>query len=237
MIRLLPKYEIDKKLAEEQRQKMEEGMKIADRVDTLRETLASEEQSFEKYRVESLKEIQNEIHLKIHERDVLVDEVVRLEQRKKEAERPVDLVEEWQKVGQDRLFLVDKQEELNEREDFVVSREKVILSTSRDLLDREERLMNKERLGEAYFIEAENSNKRAKKLEKDTEIAKNMAENEIKERYSQLHKKEKYMKEYEFNIQVKEKVLHKREKELENGWKLLKDRQGMLERDIKRMKK
>ncbi len=235
-MRLLPKYDVDKKRAEEQRQKMEEGMVIAERVDTLRETLASEEVAFEKYRTVSLKEIQKEIHEATLKRDSIVGEVVTLEHRKMIAENPVDLTEARQKVASDKEFVLQKESELQEREQFVTSRERIVLSTSRDLLTREERLLNSEQYTEAKLFEVENANKRAKKLEKQAEIAKKEAENEINRRLLQVSVKEKEVQEMEFHVKSREKDLRNIQKELANERKLIIDRQGVLQREAEYLK-
>ena len=70
-VRLLNRSEVDKRKAEEKRQAMEEGLKIAERVDTLRETLAAEEALFKKIHFDSLDAIQTEIAEKHKERESL----------------------------------------------------------------------------------------------------------------------------------------------------------------------
>ena len=68
---LLPRTEIDKRRNEERRQLLVEGTRVAERVDTLRETAAKEEAALEQYRITSLKGIQEEIQAKFAERDKL----------------------------------------------------------------------------------------------------------------------------------------------------------------------
>ncbi len=74
---LLNRQEVDKRRAEERRQLMEEGIKIASRVDTLRETLANEEKATETYLAETLRGIQEEIAAKHLENETL-DSQIRL---------------------------------------------------------------------------------------------------------------------------------------------------------------
>lgn len=82
-MRLLPKSEADRLRKEEERQRATEGMRIAERVDTLREIAVTEEQALEQYRISSLGSIQEEIEKSRAERDSLSSEVSILEKRRK----------------------------------------------------------------------------------------------------------------------------------------------------------
>lgn len=73
--RLLSKREIDVKKAQERQRELDEGGKLARTIDALRKTRVDEEQSFELWRVTTLRQIQEEINAKILERDALDEQI------------------------------------------------------------------------------------------------------------------------------------------------------------------
>lgn len=113
-MRLLPKNEIDKKRAEENRQRMEEGLQIAERVDTLRETLASEEVAFDKYRTDRLRDIQGEINQKLVEYNNLEEHIKRDNFKEKDAQALFDI--QWNKVSQKEREILEKIDAVEKKE-------------------------------------------------------------------------------------------------------------------------
>lgn len=84
MLRLLPKSEVDKRKAQEKFRELQEGEKLAARVDSLREMVASEEAVFATYHQETLKKIQDDLQARYAQRDALDAEI---EQRRQERAR------------------------------------------------------------------------------------------------------------------------------------------------------
>jgi acyl carrier protein phosphodiesterase len=76
--RLLDKKRIAASLADERRLEIDKGIKLAKKIDFLRETLAEEETKLERFRTETVKKVQIEIDMLIHERDRLKQEITRL---------------------------------------------------------------------------------------------------------------------------------------------------------------
>ena len=60
-VKLLPKAIIQEQKAKEQHRQIEEGIKVATRIDGLRETYSKTEQDLEKYRTATLEAIGKEI--------------------------------------------------------------------------------------------------------------------------------------------------------------------------------
>lgn len=92
--------------AQEQKQSVDEGKKLAQRVDTLRELAAIEESSLEKFRSETLEQIHKETTEAATKRDALLGEVRELEAAKKEALQP--LTRELELIDQAREELAKK---------------------------------------------------------------------------------------------------------------------------------
>lgn len=77
-VRLLTKREVDVAKAKDRQREIDEGKKLADRVDALRRMAVEEEQKLELYRTQALSTIQEDINAKIIERDILLKEIKRL---------------------------------------------------------------------------------------------------------------------------------------------------------------
>lgn len=75
MLHLLPKSKAAQLRTEEERQRMAEGMNIAEQVDTLREVLASETVALETYRVQRLESIQEEIGELEQKKEAILSEI------------------------------------------------------------------------------------------------------------------------------------------------------------------
>lgn len=237
-LRLLPKYEIDKKRAEETRQRMEEGLQIAGRVDTLRETIVSEEVAFEKYRIDRLKAIQEEIDIKQREKTKLDVLVVQAQKEYDLLRVPLDsewesLEEERQQLSEDMLFVHNKSNEVeefdlqNQKERNILYLESLrIEDMKRDMIEKTSQnlAVSEEKRVDAETLLAE-TNKKVEKVERA------------------FKRKEKEMRDREYDISVRERELHMQQeslgeqrKKLSADKRLLADRQAMLERTLNRQK-
>lgn len=110
MLRLLPKEEIQKKKADEKFREIQEGLKLAKRVDSLREIQSQEEASLAEFRKKTLESIHEETTAKAKERDSLISEVETLEKRKEEALQPLE--DEWSEYEWNEPLLSEKEKRL-----------------------------------------------------------------------------------------------------------------------------
>jgi hypothetical protein len=88
-MKLLEKNEISKIKGIERKMEIDEGIKLAKRVDTLRELSAKEQTSLSKFRDESLKQIRIEIDSLITERNNLILENKELEKKNNALRRKI----------------------------------------------------------------------------------------------------------------------------------------------------
>ena len=95
-MRLLKKSEVTQKKAQARKQEIDEGVKIAQKVDAVRNTLAEEEANLDKFRTESVKNIKAELAPLEEKRDGLKKEVQELERTREQLLIP--LTEEWEEV-------------------------------------------------------------------------------------------------------------------------------------------
>lgn len=117
-IKLLPKQEISRLQAEQKRAIVSEGMKLARRVDNLREIAAQEEASLASFRSATLKAIKNEIASAKQERDGLLSEVVSL---RKEIESGTVVLNEREKSLVIRETAIQERESEMEKRVFALS--------------------------------------------------------------------------------------------------------------------
>ena len=105
-IKLLAKRDIDAAKAKERSLEVAEGLKLANRVDGLRETQAQEEASLQRFRTETIKKINEEITESTAKRDSLLTEVKTLQADRERALIPLD--KEKQEIVEERVELEEK---------------------------------------------------------------------------------------------------------------------------------
>lgn len=79
---MLNKSEVNTFKSNERKQLIDEGVKLAKKVDLLRETSAKEEANLSKFRIESLKTLKEEIEVLIAKKDSLINEIENLQTEK-----------------------------------------------------------------------------------------------------------------------------------------------------------
>lgn len=222
-MKLLSKSEVDRAKAIERQAEIAEGMKLAKRVDGLRETAAQEEASLLKFRNETLSAIVEDIRIAEQKRDTLKKEVKELEERRALALQPIAVEEA--RLEAKRLELAEAEEglrkirrEQNERNDAMDARE-------RDLYQKEVRIsithtQYKEQLQDAVTLkgDSERKNRLADEvLQNAQREASILIENATQQAIGVQAREEA--------VFVKEEELRTREIELAKGWSLLRDRQ------------
>lgn len=234
-MRLLPKPEFEKAKAAEQKREIDEGLKLARRVDNLREVVAQEEASLGEFRSKTVSIIHEQIAAEIQKKDNLTKEVQDLEDRKREARKSLD--EEWTEVlemakdvGIRKNGLDVRAGELDRRETDVSDREGGSETRSR-------RLDTREKLIEGFLDEADKSTKKAQRILESARVADSDSKETARLRVVELTHREELVSSREESATMKETDLLAREKALADGLILLRDREAMLERDIKRTQK
>lgn len=137
MVKLLSKAEIVIAKARDRKLEVDEGIKLAKKVDTLRELAVLEEESLKKFRGETLGVIQSEIDAKVIERDILREENAILQEERIRLSAPIDLTKAWEEVRIDKLNIEAWKSELVGSEVKLIARES-------DVAEREETLHKKE---------------------------------------------------------------------------------------------
>ncbi len=147
-MKLLAKSEIAKAKSVDRQREVDEGMKLAKRVDALRETAVQEEASLEKYRSQTIGRIQEEVVAEAAKRDALRDEVRVLAERREGLLVP--LTAEWDKIAAEKSEILESKailigmqsglkqldEDVSYRQEEVAKREKAASYTHDDARER-----------------------------------------------------------------------------------------------------
>lgn len=234
-MKLLPKSEVEKARATDKKREIDEGMKLAQRIDNLRETAALEEGELEKFRKETIKTIHEDITTESQRLDELKKKVSDLETRRQEALKPI--FEEQERLEQARkeheetkLTLESKEKTVSERENAAGDIER----RAADLLRKAELSWSR---SDARVLESQELQNKAKLAIESAEISNQLALASRREVEVQLLHREEIVTMRENSATIKETDLTSREKTLADGWILLLDRQAMLESEIKRAQK
>lgn len=233
-MRLLQKSEIDKANAEATRKTIDEGIKIARRIDSLRETASQEEKSLEDFRVKTVKVIHSEIDSLIHERDALTTEVEELRKAKKEAQKPLDA--EWKRVSVEKIAIQAMRNDATQALENAFLDRKEAQSILNDAKSTMARAQTREDIATANVDKTTERKREIAFLLEDTRRQNHKAVR-LKERLEALTKKALHENKVRALQFENERLSIKEEKDkLRKEWILLNDRKELLERNIKRNK-
>jgi len=232
--RLLKKSEVDQAKALDRQREINEGLKIAKRVDILRETHAQEETSLQTFRQKTLAEIHEEITKKTEERDNLADEVRKLERRKEEALKP--LTEEQESLSKQRTSL-EKERVSFDREQ---ERLRVLIKTADDAvykakLERDKAEDDRKRSA-ALLLEANEAKELAKEALKEAKEQREIATEVRKSAEEGLLQRELAIASVERDLKNKAENLAKIEENQRSRERALEDKYATLLRTEQRLK-
>ena len=231
-MKLLTKSEQNKAKALEKNKEIQEGLKLAKRVDALREISAQEDKALKEFRKSSLAQITSEILDETKKRDDLQKEVRDLEDRKLEALKPLDL--EWDKVKVAKEELTRKEATILGITEGHKAEYEDINRRIKDISDKEAHLatvaditLSKHDRAEKILLQAREQAISSKK------IAEYVAR-EAKELINNAQEKERYIINREKAVFTKEEELREKEIDLAKQVIKIRDRESTLERNIKR---
>lgn len=234
-MKLLARSDIQRLKADEYRREREEGMKLARRVDSLRELSSVEEKSLEDFRKKTLEQIHKEITEASSKKEALIGEVRDLEKRRKKALAPLD--KELEVLKEERLALDEGKEYLAQFESNLNLQKMRQDAREKTLTVLESQVKSTNMRAHALLEETEKKNQNAANLEEKalalltrTQTYAKKTEKDLKTRSEEIAAKEQ-------GVIMRATSLHQRERALEKEWKLLNDRKAMYERIIKHNEK
>lgn len=232
-MRLLDKSAVQSHKAREQRQTIEEGVKLAQRIDNLREVAAQEEAALTKFRSETIAKIHEEIKAESAKKEHLTKEVRDLEKRRQNALEPLD--QEEKKLQSERAAIESLRGETEAEKRAVEDSRAALDRATKQLRAKEQRVASERERSHAGLLAADAAQKEAAEIlavarRRWTEV---LEAGEVAE--ESLRKRDIHIAARERDVTMKEESVAKSRAKLLKEWKLLKDRKALFERNIKRL--
>lgn len=234
-MKLLSKRQTDIESNILKRNQIDEGVRIAKKVDVLRETLADLEGQRALFISNSKRELEKETEKLYKELEVLQAKIKKAQERRNVLLKPLN--EEWEDVKslkielkQNKDFISDKIYQLNERESQIEKTEKAIEKTRNELSQLKSDAEKERRDAEKNRVKSEDILKKAE----------NRRDSDDREHERRNKELTKITARNEFDRQANkqvEKSLLLKEKELNNREKQINDKYQTLLRTINRLKK
>ena len=234
-MKLLDKKEVLQAKNLSRQLEINEGAKLAKKVDALRETTALEEKKLAEFRSATLKIIKLEVDELNNTKKVLLDEVDRLKQERIELRKPLD--KEWKILNEEKEDLYTKQSSV----DFIIKKlegsQKIIAKEVADMLIEKERIADAKLQIIKKAEETEEEKQRISKLLFQAEEVREVAMKFAKEKLKEISLKEAEITDNERDLNNKKLNFEERVVEFNRRMALLVDREQALEREIKRRSK
>ncbi len=234
-VKLLTKKDITSLKNKERQNEIQEGVKLASRVDNLRVIQAEEEASLMAFRKKTVAAIKGDIDEELFKRDTLRSEVAELEQ--KQALGMKYVFKAMKDVEQEKMQILAEKADLNKREVALSAFEHVTRTDrSRLLVDMQildEKRKGIEAIAKNAFAEmeaAQTAVHKATALEAQAVTLRKTTEAELRTRDAVVAAKERDLKNWETRLTSTEAALRKQEIQLN-------DREKTLEREFNRLNK
>lgn len=232
-MKLLNRQRLNTDLQEQRMLQAQEGLRLAQRIDLLRETLATLEKQHADFLVQSQVTYKEAISSLQMQKSLLEGEIARLEERKAILREPLD--QEWeelerQKKEQEKVLVA-----ISVRDTSVFQKESILLGKEKALSLREKAIEDMEKVAKEDTASAQKELERVNELSKHTknEYQKLIQEQERVE--TVLAKKEKEHNRWVAALETKEKTLQKREKSLDEREKFVDHKFAVLQRNITKL--
>jgi chromosome segregation ATPase len=229
-MRLMPKSEVAKAKANAQKREIDEGAKLAKRVDGLRETAAKEEAALTKFRIEQVEAMHAEIRPLAAERDALTGEVADLRTQRKALLVPLD--KEWANVAKAKQQIAQDIENARALTAAAQETDRQVKLATKQAADTLARVATKEDAVRERLRKAAEHEKEAKRASLSAQKAEAKALKLAAEVEKDLRARDNAVALRESSVTIKEANLIEGEAELAKGWILLNDRKAAFEKRI-----
>ena len=231
-LKLLTKSEVSKAATLDRQREIQEGMKLAKRVDNLRETVAEEDRSLQEFRSRTLTAIMTEVEAYTTKRNLLEDEVWELEERKRLATEP--LTEQELALETLRARLDEIRKEQLQKEVDLQTLERALEERSAEVEEKSakatELLAEASRERDDVFSDKQHTTR----LLRDAQAQADRTASAQASFEEEKANTEKRLKEREDALVDRELQVVKDRKELGSRERQLRDREQLLERNIER---
>jgi uncharacterized protein YoxC len=233
-MKLPTKSQVQVELARERKAQIDEGVRIAQKVDSLRNTLSS----LEKQHNEFINSMETGLKAKVKplEEEIKAKkaELVVLEDRKRELSKPLD--EEWKKVKEEKIKLEQKEKEFDEKFAQVESKREFLEKKALELKDIQSRIRTQERELAKVYSEALTDNKETAEILLLTKEYESDQRKVIDEEWKRIEVERNENKISSLANKNREEQLNRKQKELGDKEIEIRDKYKTLERTLKRIK-
>lgn len=221
-MRLLTKSEITRQKSVERKTEIDEGVKLARRIDEMRETLAKEEANLAKYRSETAPMVMKETDVLIEKRTTLQKDIAELKKKRRELMQPLDA--EWKKVKDGQKELERKESDLKDRVCLIENREEKLSQHEQQLAIEKGRIADEKKRSTATLVEVSelHAQAQADTVEADRRLAE--ATVYCENQYKILTSRETDLAARERENVLRQKSLTAREKEVNLREKFINDK-------------
>lgn len=211
-MRLLDKKSIAKDTADQRKLEIDEAVKLAKKIDYLREESAKEEKRFGLYREANLKTIKAEMQPLLEKKGELIDQITSLERQRNELMLPLD--EAWEAVRLAEIDIEERNEDLFTREEYIIQQLEALATKKADLELEESRIQDMEEIANQKITHASHDSFTALDLLNKARKEADKILKEAESRNSEVIKREIVCASDERDIINKKKLLDKRERDL-----------------------
>ena len=234
-MKLLDKQTITTLKGTERKGEIDEAVKLAKKIDLLRETSSSEETKLAQFRAESLARVKTDIDRLITEKTTLSSEISSLQAERTRLMIPLD--KEWDKLNEKQKELQNLEKKMQDKELFVETLSKSLQITSETLKVEEARISDLKKDTTKKLAEVDSYNKEAEKLLKDTESQTQIILKAFQTRQDALGRKESDVEYREVDIKNQLAQIETEKRGIIEEKIRLRDREQTLEREIIRNNK
>ncbi len=233
-MKLIEKKEILAAQNLDRKRDVEEGHKLASKVDALRKLAADEQANLLKFSRETLRKVHSDIDSNISERDSIKREVDQLKEARATLQVPLDA--EWHKIENEKKIIEENKTSIAILSSGLDSRASSITENEKQLSVEENRIQELKEATEKRLRQIDEKEKELTKileesLQRDLEF-----NSESRQRLERIEKKESELKYREVDLDSKAENIRIQVEEISLARLKIKDKEGELERAFKRLK-
>ncbi len=234
-MKLLDKKEINKVKNLERRLEIDEGAKLAKRVDNLREISAKEQDNLLKFRRETIIKVKEDIDKFIYEKESLKNEISLLEIKKKELLEPLD--KELEEINKKREEFIKFGQELNDEYVNFEQNKKLFEEIKISLYDEEVRISEERRITTKNLVDSESNKEHSQRLLSEAQEEQKRLLNTVDIIKRELEQRENNLSSIERDVKTEKQNIESEYKFIEEEKIRLADQRATLERALLRTKK
>lgn len=234
-MRLLSKNEVDVAKSSDKKREIDDAVRIASKIDSLRKTSAEEESRLSKFRAESLKKTQEEIDSLIKEKTNLEKDVESLKEERAKLLVPLDA--EWEKVNARKSEIERIEQELGHRRIDVESKERDIKRLQSELSLEEGRIHDRREEVNKMSDQAQLEKSEAEVILREAQARNELSIIQCEARLNEVTRRENDLSYRIIDLENREDFVKKREIEQNQRDRQINDKYQTLQRTINRVKK